>query len=295
MKKGVLLVLAGAALWGALPIFTRFAYNHGADAITASAWRSYIAAAVYLVLFLVNGTLKTLQWREVPFYLAYGLLGVSGASVLYMLAVQHLSTAMAATLLYTAPAFVILLDRILYCEAVTRAKLLSLGCTLLGCFLVVRGYNLAAFSASVPGILLGVGAGFCYAMITVMGRTAVKKHPPPVNAGLMMLFGTLPFLFLRPPWQLAAPTAPLLGSYLGMALVSSVVAFWLYLRGLSTGIDGGIASLIATAEPIVSVLLAWLIFGDRLEPLQMAGVAVVVLGISLPLWGAGRAGCSAQP
>ncbi len=283
MRKGVLFVLLGAAMWATLPIFSRYVYSNGSDPVTAAAWRAYLAAGIFLVWFLADGTLKKLCWKELPFYLLYGVVGVGGTFLFYMLAVERLSTAMAAMLLYTAPAFVILLNRIFYREPITKTKLIALLCTFGGCFLVVRGYDPAALFASGGGILIGLLSGVSYSMVTVLGRAAGRKHDSRTNAGLMILFGSLIFLFLRPPWELTAPSAPLWLGYAGLALIGSVGAYLAYLRGLSCGLEGGVASITATAEPVIATLLGVLCFGDLLEIWQVLGIAVVFTGVALPM------------
>lgn len=283
MKKGALFILLAAFLWGLLPVFSRLAYQMGSDPLTSAAWRAYLASAVFLVWFLAKGTFKTLRVREIPFYLLYGLTGVGGTFIFYMLAIERLSTAMAAMLLYTAPAFVILLSRVFYKEPITKVKLAALLLTFGGCFLVVRGYDIGSLRASLGGVAIGLLSGLSYSMVTVLGRKASRLHDSQTNAGLSMLFGALVFLFIRPPWQLAAPPLPLLANYLALALLSSVGAYCCYLYGMAQGIEGGVASLLATAEPVIATLLGALVFADTLEIWQALGVAVVLAGAGLPL------------
>lgn len=282
MKKGLLYVLGGALMWGTLPVFSRIAYANGSDPLTAGAWRAYIAAAVFLVWFLIDGTFKKLRRKDIPFYIVYGLLGVGGTFVFYMLAVNMLSTAMAAMLLYTAPAFVILFNRIIYKDRITKLKVAALCCTFFGCFLVVRGYDFQSLRADMPGILVGLLSGLSYSMVTVMGRAAGKKNDARTNAGLMILFGSSIFLFLRPPFRLSLPTPVLLGCYLGLAALGSVFAYLFYLRGMAEGLDGAIASIAATVEPVIATILGIVIFKDPFELWQALGMAIVVFGAALP-------------
>ncbi len=282
MKKGVGYVLLGAALWATLPAFSRFVYAIGSDPITAAAMRAYIASLVFLVWFLIDGTFKTIKVKELPFYIVYGLCGVGGTFIFYMLAVEMLSTAMAAMLLYTAPAFVIVLNRIFYREPITKRKLTALLLTVLGCFFVVRGYDMSSVVNNATGLLIGLLSGICYSMVTVLGRKAQQMHSSRTNAGMMMLMGTLVFLFLRPPWKLPAPTPALWAGYAGLALFGSVFSYLAYLKGMDSGLEGGVASITATAEPVIATLLGVVLFHDQLEWLQVMGMAIVLSGVALP-------------
>ncbi|MDD3920154.1 MAG: EamA family transporter [Eubacteriales bacterium] len=280
-KTGTLYVLLGAALWGTLPMFSRYVYGLGSDPVTAAAMRAYLAAGVFFIWFLIDGTFKTVKLRELPFYLLYGLTGVGGTFLLYMMAVQRLSTAMAAMLLYTGPSFVVILSRIFYKEPITPVKLAALCCTFLGCFFVVGGYNLQ--SVNLPGVLIGLASGLAYSTVTVLGRKAKQLHDARTNAGLMIMLGSLLFLFLRPPWGIAVPSAELWFGYAGLAVFGSVLAYTFYLKGLDTGLDGGIASITATAEPVIATLLGVILLGDALEWPQILGILIVLFGVALPL------------
>lgn len=282
-RHGLPLILLGATLWATLPVFSRIAYASGSDGVTAAAMRAYLAAAIFLVWLLQKGTFKRLKLKDISFYLVYGLTGIGGTFLFYMLAIERISTAMAAILLYTGPAFVILISRLMYRETITTPKLLALISTFSGLTLVVRIYDPAALKTSWTGILIGLASGLCYSMTTVLGRIAKTKHSGPENAGLMIVFGSAVFLFIKPPWKLPAPTPTLWLAYLGLAVLGSVLAYAFYLQGLERGIDGGTASLAATIEPVLATVFTVMVFGDRLEPLQILGMIIVLGGIAIPL------------
>ena len=281
--KGFLLVMMGASLWGTLPIFSNFSYQLGSDAMTSAAMRCYLAAAVFFVWMLANGSLKTLKARELPFYLMYGIVSGGGTFIFYMMAIEQLSTAMAAILLYTGPAFVIIFSRILYKEPITKAKFAALCCTFLGSLLVVRGYDLASVSANGKGLCFGILSGISYSMTTVMGRKANQLHDGQMNAGLMTLFVIPLFLILKPVWSIQIPVSGLWPLYLALALLGTVLPYTFYLKGLNMGIDGGMASITATLEPVVGTVLSVSILHDTLEWPQIFGVAIVIAGVSIPV------------
>ncbi|MBO4317002.1 MAG: EamA family transporter [Mailhella sp.] len=286
MKKtliGIAFVLLAAAMWGTLPTFSRLAYAEGSDPYTAAAMRAYLASLVFLVWLGTNGTLRRLQVREIGFYFIYGLAGVSGTFLFYMIAVEKLSTAMAAMLLYTGPSFVIVFSRIFYKERITRAKLAALVCTAIGCALVLRLYAPGG-GADPLGVFIGLCSGLSYSMVTVLGKKAAGyRHDSITNAGLMIVFGTLVFFFIRPPWKITVPTISLGIDYLGLALFGSVFAYIAYLKGLGSGLEGGIASITASIEPVMATVISAAVFGDVLEWQQALGMGIVLFGVSIPI------------
>ena len=168
--KGYLYILASAILWGTLPVFSTLSYRLGSDALTSAAMRSYLSCAIFLVWMICDGSLKEIRLREIPFYALYGIVAGGCTFLCYMVAIEHLTTAMAAILLYTGPAFVILFNRLFYGEPITHTKLAAILCTFSGCLLVLKAYNVDILTNNLPWVLVGVASGVCYSMTTVMGK-----------------------------------------------------------------------------------------------------------------------------
>jgi drug/metabolite transporter (DMT)-like permease len=276
---GYTLIIISAVLWGFLPLFTKNLIALGNSSLTVSAGRCLISGFFCLLMLLGTGEYRKVRGKDLPFYAVYGIAALAGTVIFYTMAMQQLSSAMASVLLYTAPTFVILLNRLIYRIPLTRAKLMSLAVTFAGCALVVRVYDPGAFRADFLGILFGLASGTCYSLTTVMGIAARGKYNGRINGWLMMIFGGLIFLPLKPMWQLPALSFPAVGNFLGLALVGSVIPYTLYLIGMGCQVDGGAASIISTLEVVVATLVGIFCFGDRLEWQQIVGIAVVLIGI----------------
>lgn len=281
--KGYLYILISAVLWGTLPIFSTLSYRFGSDALTSAAMRSYLSCMIFLIWMVCDGSLKAVRLKEIPFYALYGIIAGGGTFLCYMTAIEHLSTAMAAILLYTGPAFVIIFDRLIYREAITRTKLMAVLCTFLGCLLVLKAYNIGLLINNLPWVAVGLLSGICYSMTTVMGKKAKDYHCGRFNAGMMCIFGSLVFLTAKPPWEIQIPDPMLWICFIGLAVLGTVLAYAIYLKGLDLIPDGGTASIIATLEPIVGAILGVVFLGDQLDLLQIVGMIIVVVGICLPM------------
>lgn len=281
--KGYALVLTSALMWGAIPLFTRYLYATGLGPLDVASVRSYLAAGMSVVLLLALGDLRNFKPRDLPFYILYSLLAMSGTFIAYASAVEQLPIAMASVLLYTAPVFVNVLNRVLYQVPFTREKVFSLVLTLAGCALVVRMYDPASLRGEAPGILLGIAAGLCYSMTTVMGTKALEKNPSRCNGLLTLALSFLPFLAVRPPAVVAQLEPLQLLFAVGLSIVCTVVPYLLYQVGLGCGIDGGNASIAATAEIVAATTYNVVAFGDVVEPLQVLGMAIVFAGVALPI------------
>ena len=285
-KKGVALIVLSALLWGTLPVFSKWSYQLGSNAMTSAAMRSYLAGGMMLVWLAASGRLAKLKWKEWPFYCVYGVIAGGGTFVFYMSAVERLSTAMASMLLYTAPAFVVLFERAVYKIPLTAKKCLAMALTFEGCFLVVKGYDLRALQADFPGILIGLLSGLCYSMTTILGRKAGRYHDSAFNAAMMIVTGTLVFWVVRPPWKIVIPDPTLWICFLAIAVLGTVLGYSIYLKGFELLSDGGLASTISILEPVFGTVLSVLCFQEKLEALQMLGMLIVILGVALLVGGA---------
>lgn len=285
---GYVLVFISAVMWGTLPILSSISYKLGSNGLTAGAMRVYLAAVIFIVWLLADGSLKKVKRSEIPFYIFYGVAAGGGTFVFYMVALESLSVSMASMLLYTAPAFVVIFDRIFYKAPITGYKLAAIVGCFAGSFLVVKGYDLSSFTGSLKGILLGLGSGISYSLTSVIGKKAKTLHDGKTNSGLMVIFSSLAFLFLKPPYEISVPSLQLLAIYIGLAVIGTVVPYFLYLKGIDMGIDIGAASIIATVEPIVGTVLGAAVLGEMLEWPQVVGIAMMILGIGLSVKGQER-------
>lgn len=243
-KKGIAFILSAATCWGFLPILTRFAAANGSDAILTAAIRALVAAVFLGAYGVYKKAYRGLTWRDLVYFAIMGLFTTVGMYVFYSLSITLVSTAIAAVLLYTAPAFVILFSRLFFKETITKAKLASLLLTFLGCTLVVRLYDVDSLAVNAAGIFFGLAAGICYAMVTIFGRKALQAHSSETTSILPVLFGAAVLFCIRPPWQASFDDSIIVVIYLLIGLVGSVLPTLFYMKGLQLGVEGGKRQLV---------------------------------------------------
>lgn len=196
------------------------------------------------------------------------------------MATRKISLAAASILLYTAPSFVVLLSAVLWKEPVTKKKLLALALTLAGCACVCGVFS-GGLSVTLPGVLLGLGSGFFYALYSVFGRYALAHYPPLTVTVWTFLFAGPASLVLLRPAELAAAFAPvpgLWGTALALAVCSTAAPYILYTWGLART-EPGRASILASLEPVVASLTGVLAFGEPMGALTVLGIFCVLAGV----------------
>lgn len=279
---GTLFVAGAAALWGTIGIAAKGAFHYGVAPVDIAVWRTGGA-------FFVLGA-AALAWHrralrlppgDLLLFAAYGLVGVAIFVTVYLTAIRLSTVATAAMLLYTAPAWVALFARVAFGEPLGREKLLAILLAVGGSALVVRAYDPAALRLSLQGVLAGLAAGLTYALYSIFGKHALRRHDPWTTIVYQLGFGAA-FLLLALRRFPAPPPPAALPAVLYLVVIPTL-GYLLYLGGLRT-MEAGRASIVATVEPVVAVLLGFLLLGERLSSLQWAGGALILAGVALIQW-----------
>lgn len=275
---GAVLVLAAATLWATFGLFAKALYARGFTPIELASIRAWIGWLGVAVIAARKPARLRIAPRDLPLFLLYGVIGFAIFEYLYFLAMERTTVAIAVALLYTAPAFVALLSRMLWREAVTGAKLAALGVVLCGVMLVtgaVRSIAAGDARISPAAALIGLGAGFAYALYTIFSKIALRRYDALGALFWSFGFAALFLAVLAPPLApaLRAPAAiPLL---LGLGLMPTLLAYYLYLIGLRR-LEPTTASMLACAEPVIATLLAGALLGERITVEQLLGMALIV-------------------
>lgn len=279
--KGYLFVILGASFLGTIGIFARLIYLHEPDPLTVVSWRAVIAFfLLFLVAVLVNPDWLRIRKRDFPFFAIYGLLSVSLCFLLFFYAIKYTTVATATILLYTYPAFVILLSPLVLGEELTRAKILALLLTFFGCILVIQVYDPAQFKLNMRGILYGLGAGLGAGLYSIFGKKGVGRYSPFTVVMYALGFGGFFLLLIKGTRNLISVSYPVITWLwiLCLALFSTLLGYSLYTRGLKY-LEAGRAGIACTWEVVVASILAFMIFGETLSALQIAGACLIFAGI----------------
>ncbi len=268
MKRGYLLVFLAASMWGTLGIFATYIYRYGVDSFTMVFWRVLFALIIlgsYIAIFLRE---SPFTGRRLWFYAIYGLVGVFAFYTLYFYTVKISSVGFAVLLVYTAPAFSVVLGRLVFGEPLTREKLVALFLVLTGVLLVAGNVD---FNVNHLALITGIATGFTYAVYGVLAKFGVREERPERVLFMTLLFG---LFFLAPFARFSVPTGAV-PYLLGLAFFPTFLGYVLYNHALKE-VEVSRASIVATVEPVVAIVLAFLLFGEKLTPLQLLGGALII-------------------
>lgn len=275
-------VILGAACWGVIGLFNRLLAQAGASVWTQVLIRNFFSLLVLTAVFaLFHRQVFRIRLRHLPLFVAAGLLSVLCLAIVYFNCQKFCSLAVAGTLLYLAPSFVVLMSALLWKAPLTRRKILALIISLLGCALV-SGVVGGSLSASLGGILLGIASGFCYATYTIFAHYGLAHYDSYTMTYWTFVFAGLGSLVFLRPGELAAVLSVPKGALAaaGLVIVATVLPYIFYTKGLE-GVDSGKASIIANVEPVVAALSGVLILHERLSLWIVLGIACVLSGVVL--------------
>ncbi|MDB4885960.1 MAG: hypothetical protein JWN79_1398 [Gemmatimonadetes bacterium] len=281
-RSGYLLIILAATLWGSLGVASRGILAAGVSPLELSMWRAGIAGALFAMQAWRGGHVRV-ERRDRGAVAAFAVAGVSLFYLAYLLAVRDGGAALAAILLYTAPAWVALASALWLHEPLTRRTMLALALTLTGVALVALGGSAGAgLRAGPSGILWGLASGLAYASYYLFGRRYFTRYEP---ATLFMYALPLGALLLLPAVHFAPKSASTWGWILFVAVVPTWVALQVYGAGLRR-LEATRAVTVATLEPVVAAALAYAVWGEALAPLAWAGAALVLTGVLVTTAGA---------
>lgn len=278
MKKqfSYIFILLAAVLWGTMGIFVKKMTAFGFTSMQIVFLRALVAAVVLVVyLLLTNRSLLRIKLRDCWIFAGTGIVSFTFFSYCYFTAMHLSSLSVAAVLLYTAPAFVMLLSAALFKEKLNVCKGAAVVLTIVGCAFVT-GVVSGGAKVSGAGILFGLGAGIGYALYSIFGRYGVERYPSLTVTTYTFLFAAAASFLLCDPADLLCKTMTpqVLFWVVAVGLVTSVFPYLLYTAGLSR-VESGRASVMATIEPVVASLIGVFLFGEQLDPFKIAGIVLV--------------------
>jgi drug/metabolite transporter, DME family len=281
---GVLAVAAAASMWGTLGFFAKILYAQGVSFESLVAVRASVGWLAVIGFLLATQGARSLRVarRDLAFLLPLGLVGIGAFYLLYFYTVRESTVGTAAILLYSAPAFVVILAWLFLKEPLNAAKVFALLLTVGGISLVVGAYAPANLEVSPTILLTGLLSGLTYGLYAIFGRPLARHLSPAVILSYALAFGSALLIVAALPTLDTLVGLPA-GSYLLLLMLSVIhttLAFALYTFGIRH-LGAGRAAIVATVEPVVAGILGVTLLGEELTALKALGALLVLAGAVL--------------
>ena len=271
------LVLGAASFWGVGSLFTHAAITHGLAPAQVALYANVLSLAVLAAALLVRSPqLLRVRPAALPGLLAVGLCGSGLAFFCYTNAMQQASLGLSTVLMYTSPAWVVLLGWRFLGEQIAAHRAGGVLAACVGVALVSQLYDPAAVSGSLTGVLFGLAGGLAYGFFIVLSKRALRRHHPLTVTIYSFAGAALVLLPLQGglrPIGIPAVAWEWLALYVASSQIIGNVA---YNSGLRRVRRGWRVSILALWSPITTVTLSVLILGETFSPLQALGALLVI-------------------
>lgn len=272
---GIFLIVVSAASFGTLAIIGRFAYADGLD-VTTMLFLRFTIAAILMFAWLAIRKEPLPRGRTLLQLAGMGGLGYVGQSFCFMSAINYASTGLVALLLYLYPVFVTILTVIFQKVKLTSRTVFALVLATIGAALTANPQG-----GQLPGILLAISAAAIYAVYILVGTGVMQKvsaiqSSAVIFASAAVVFGIM--TAIRGPHWPTTQNGWLAIS--GIAVIATLLPVATFLGGLKI-VGATDASLLSTLEPVVTVVLAAMILGEKVQPLMIAGGVLILAAVLL--------------
>ena len=281
LARELALLLLLATLWGASYTFIKLGVATIAP-ITLIAARTAIAGLLLLAIMRWRGVRLPRDgatWRR---FLLQACLNSVIPWTLLAWGERSVDAGLATILNSASPIFAFLLTAaVTRHEAAPPRKLFGVVAGMAGICLIV---GIEAFDAVAGGLvaeLAIVAAAICYACAAIFGRNFRGLDPMAPAAGSLLAgaaFLIPASLVMERPWTMA-PSAVSVLALLGLAVVSTALAFVIYFRLIQTLGSVGTTAQAYLRVPI-GVAIGVAVLGERLSPTAWIGLACVVAGVA---------------
>jgi len=280
--KGYLMVAAAATLWGTVGIQVQTLFNYNLSLQSIVFWRLFFAFIIlFSFVFFTNKKRLIIDKKGLVYIALMGLFSQLLFNLFYFSCIQKSTIATAVTLLYSAPIFIAVMARIFYKELFTPIKTVALFLCIGGCFFTATGGSVAVLKLNLIGVLMGLGAGFTFSLVTIISKAIINKYHQLTIIVYALGFGLLFYLPFSHPLIIFQKSLPLEVWLLisSFGVISTAIAYGLYITGISYGIEVSRAGIISTLELVVAVILSYLIFKEALWGWKLVGLLTVVFSV----------------
>ena len=293
---GVCWSLLSAVVWSTTFVGARYLVANGqVDPITLSALRFLIGGLLLAVVGVIRyrRSFFALTVKELGWLALLALFGIVGMSVLIFYGLQSTSAINSSIIIELSPVMTILLG-LLIGERITLGKAGGSALALAGCAIVVGIVTLQGIhfeTGHLLGDLLVLASGLCWAINTVMGKKIIARLGGLRTTVWTMAFGTLELFLLQAllpvlarwgllkPIAYAWPHSPRAWSILlFLAIFPTAIGFFAWFEAMRR-IPLSLLNVMQYLSPPCTILLAWILLGERMPPVAWLGALLTLLGV----------------
>lgn len=278
---GYALVGAAAFFLGLNSIIVKMVYNFNISPKELLMAQYLIAVSLFWVLALIKrGTAAFPKGLLLHLFFLGALNCVT--TLLFYYALEHLEAGLATMLLFTFPAYVVLLAALIFRERIGPMQVITLGAALGGSLLTLDILNIKHAEWSLGGILWALGAALGCAVNNLYSQHLLKGASPLTLSLYVTTFSALVLMLFQNPLDLVLlmQNPQVLKFVFAAAVAASFLPPFLLYAGINL-IGASKASIVSTVELPFAVVMAHIFLGENISLMQGAGAALIFIGTLL--------------
>ena len=283
--KGIRLMLIATFFWATMGIVSRNLNGANLTSIQVAFTRC-LQAAVFTTIALAfkNRDAFKIDLKGLIFCVVYGIIAFGLAMAFFSLTVERIPIAVATVLMFSNPIWVTLFGRIFFKDKVGLKKVITVITCILGCMCIIDIFAAGGKDLNVLGVVFGLLSGVTFASQLVIPRFADGKYS---NDSLLLygfwggtvflgIFSDIPAL----AGSIVHASNPMytIANLLAIGVLSTYIANSYYIKS-SEYLGNTLPSILVAFEPIFATILAFVILGEAIKPIQMFGALVVIASI----------------
>ena len=283
-KLYLILPIFAGFMFGSSGIFVRTLTQNGIDSTTLLFLRFSIAIIPLLIaIWLTDRTLIKINLRDLPLFLVCAIC-ILGLNLCYNESMNTVPLSLAATLLSTAPIFVLIFAYIFFKEKITSRKLICMILAILGCFLMTCILEENLGGIPIFGILSGVGAALFWAVYLIASKKSLEKglHTFTIlfYAIIIISIAMIPFTNFNQITDFVSINPMMVTIFLILHSTFSFALPYIFSTLSLNYIDSGVSSiLLSGAEPFAALIFGLIFYNEIPTILMFCGFILTLFAM----------------
>jgi drug/metabolite transporter (DMT)-like permease len=281
--KGLLNLFVVYLAWGSTYLFIRVAVREGSGfpPFAMAASRTLFAAMILFAAAAILGHQVRRPSSEVRVLAISGLLLWVGGNGMVTWAEHHAGSGYSALVLGSTPIWPVIMEAIIDREPPSALLVLSLVVGFIGLAVLVRPMLLHGGESDIASTVGLLVAAVCWSGGSLLLQRSPPQCTPLVISAYQQFFGGLglaaAMVLTGEAWPQPSPSAWLGWSYL--VTVGSLISFTSYVIAVRT-LPIAVVTTYAYVNPVIAVLLGWLVLEERVTPGMLIGMALILAGVA---------------
>jgi drug/metabolite transporter (DMT)-like permease len=280
-KVGYIYVFLASFFFALIAVIGKTVFNSGISAFDLLVLQ-YAASILFLAVYFAATDIKRLiiSRQRLKDVLIQGFIGSAPTTILFYMALEVMNAGIASMLLFIHPVLVSIYFIATKSKKITLTNNLALISAVLGSIMVINVSNADTQSIPIMGIVFGIAASAAYAFFNINADIKLKGMDSMVVPFYTSLASLIAVIIINPGFfRFDFEFTPNLLIYAcELGVISGILPVVFLYKGISLlGADK--ASIVATTELPITIILSYFVLGEKMELVQLFGIVMIMFSI----------------